>query len=140
MARGIRAWRLGLFGGRSRSGASFVFVGGVGVGKTTTAQEIARQLFPSSVESSDAEGRLLRIQMAEFAERSSLSRLVGAPPGYLGFGQGGLLTTALRQRPGQLVVFEDIDKAHPEVREGVKVSLIWGFIDDQLCHSHLQPH
>ena len=58
---------------------------------------------------------MLRIQMSDYKDRSSLSRLIGAPPGYVGFGKGGMLTTALRRRPGLMVVFEDIDQAHPEV-------------------------
>ncbi|GAX77336.1 hypothetical protein CEUSTIGMA_g4782.t1 [Chlamydomonas eustigma] len=131
---GIRAWRLGLsdFSSSlnshhrqsSRAGLSLVLSGPEGVGKTTACQEIARFLFPDShldarsgqVHSS-GRGHMLRLQMSEYAERSSISRLIGAPPGYIGHGRGGLLTSALRLRPGQVVVFEDVDKAHPEVVE-----------------------
>lgn len=93
------------------------------------SQELARHLFPthaststsstsSSANSPAAAGSraLLRLQMAEYSERSSLSRLLGAPPGYVGFGQGGMLTSALRRRPATIVLCEDIDRAHPEVR------------------------
>ena len=58
---------------------------------------------------------MLRLQMSDFRDRNSLSRLIGSPPGYVGFGKGGMLTTALRRRPGLLVVFDDIDRSHPEV-------------------------
>ncbi|KAG1663533.1 hypothetical protein FOA52_003161 [Chlamydomonas sp. UWO 241] len=124
----VAAWRLGLSGlqpgggaagrgsggsGRRRAAASFVFAGPPGVGKSTLCAELSAQLFPEVA--SDSGGALLRLQMAEFSERSSLSRLLGAPPGYIGYGRGGLLTSHLRSRPGCVLVLEDAERAHPEV-------------------------
>jgi ATP-dependent Clp protease ATP-binding subunit ClpC len=101
---------------RSRSGlkdphrpvGSFIFLGSSGVGKTELAKSLAEFLF-------DTEDALTRIDMSEYRERHSLSRLIGAPPGYVGFDQGGQLTEAVRRRPFRVVLFDEIEKAHPEV-------------------------
>jgi ATP-dependent Clp protease ATP-binding subunit ClpC len=101
---------------RSRSGlkdparpiGSLIFLGSTGVGKTELAKALAAFMF----ESEDA---LLRIDMSEYRERHSVSRLVGAPPGYVGYDEGGQLTEAVRRRPYQVVLFDEIEKAHPEV-------------------------
>ena len=101
---------------RSRSGlkdparpiGSFIFLGSTGVGKTELGKALAEFLF----ESEDA---LVRIDMSEYRERHTVSRLVGAPPGYVGYDEGGQLTEAVRRRPYQVILFDEIEKAHPEV-------------------------
>ena len=101
---------------RSRAGlsdekrpvASFLFLGPTGVGKTELAKTLAEALF-------DTEDALIRIDMSEYMERHSVSRLVGAPPGYVGFEEGGQLTEAVRRRPWSVVLFDEIEKAHPDV-------------------------
>ena len=101
---------------RSRSGlkdpgrpiGSLIFLGSTGVGKTELAKALAEFMF----ESQDA---LVRIDMSEYRERHSVSRLVGAPPGYVGYDEGGQLTEAVRRRPYQVILFDEIEKAHPEV-------------------------
>ncbi len=101
---------------RSRSGissehrpiGSFIFLGPTGVGKTETARVLAREFFGS-------EDALIKIDMSEFAERHTVSRLVGAPAGYVGYDDGGQLTDKIRRQPYSLVLFDEIEKAHPEV-------------------------
>ena len=101
---------------RSRSGlkdpsrpiGSFIFLGSTGVGKTELAKALAEFMF-------DSDDALVRIDMSEYRERHSVSRLVGAPPGYVGFEEGGQLTEAVRRRPYRVVLFDEIEKAHPEV-------------------------
>lgn len=101
---------------RSRSGiaeldkpiASFMFLGPTGVGKTETAKALANQLF------NDPKA-LIRIDMSEYSERHSISRLIGAPPGYVGFEEGGQLTEAVRRKPYSIILFDEIEKAHPQV-------------------------
>ncbi|MBW7858790.1 MAG: AAA family ATPase, partial [Leptonema sp. (in: Bacteria)] len=101
---------------RSRSGLSdpnrpvgvFLFLGPTGVGKTETAKALARFLF-------DDEHALLRIDMSEYMEKHSVARLIGAPPGYVGYDEGGQLTEAVRRRPYQVILFDEVEKAHPEV-------------------------
>ena len=88
--------------------ASFVFVGPIGVGKTTTAQALAEALF-------DDPKAFVQLDMSEFMERHSVARLIGAPPGYIGFEQGGLLTEHVRLRPYSVVLFDDVNRAHPDV-------------------------
>ncbi len=87
---------------------SFIFLGPTGVGKTELAKALARALF-------DSEDALIRVDMSEFMERFSVSRLVGAPPGYVGFEEGGELTEKVRRRPYSVVLLDEIEKAHPEV-------------------------
>ena len=87
---------------------SFIFLGPTGVGKTETARALAQTLF-------DDEHCMVRVDMSEFMEKHSVSRLIGAPPGYVGYDEGGYLTEAIRRRPYSVVLFDEIEKAHPEV-------------------------
>jgi ATP-dependent Clp protease ATP-binding subunit ClpB len=87
---------------------AFLFLGPTGVGKTETAKALAQFLF-------DDEANMVRIDMSEFMEKHSVSRLVGAPPGYVGYEEGGLLTEAVRRRPYSVVLFDEVEKAHPDV-------------------------
>jgi len=87
---------------------SFIFLGPTGVGKTETARALAGFLF-------DDEQAMIRIDMGEFQERHSVARLIGAPPGYVGYDEGGYLTEAVRRRPYSVVLFDEIEKAHPDV-------------------------
>ncbi len=101
---------------RARSGlqdpnrpiGSFIFLGPTGVGKTELARALAEFLF-------DDEQAMVRVDMSEYMERHSVSRLIGAPPGYVGYEEGGYLTEAVRRRPYSVVLFDEIEKAHPEV-------------------------
>ena len=101
---------------RSRAGlqdenkpiGSFIFLGPTGVGKTELAKSLARVLF-------DDENAITRIDMSEFQEKHSVSRLVGAPPGYVGYDEGGQLTEAVRRKPYSIVLLDEIEKAHPDV-------------------------
>jgi ATP-dependent Clp protease ATP-binding subunit ClpB len=103
----IRRARAGLKDPKRPIG-SFIFLGPTGVGKTELARALAEFLF-------DDEGALVRIDMSEYMEKFSTSRLVGAPPGYVGYEEGGQLTEAVRRRPYQVVLFDEIEKAHPDV-------------------------
>jgi ATP-dependent Clp protease ATP-binding subunit ClpB len=87
---------------------SFIFLGPTGVGKTETARALAEFLF-------DDENAMTRIDMSEFMEKHSVSRMIGAPPGYIGYEEGGALTEAVRRRPFSVVLFDEIEKAHPDV-------------------------
>lgn len=87
---------------------SFIFLGPTGVGKTELARTLAQSLF-------DSEDNIVRIDMSEYMERHAVSRLIGAPPGYVGFEEGGQLTEAVRRRPYSVVLFDEIEKAHPDV-------------------------
>lgn len=101
---------------RSRAGlqdpnrpiGSFIFLGPTGVGKTETARALAEFLF-------DNEQAMVRIDMSEYMEKHAVARLIGAPPGYVGFEEGGQLTEAIRRRPYSVVLFDEIEKAHPDV-------------------------
>jgi len=87
---------------------SFMFLGPTGVGKTELTKALAEFLF-------DDETALIRIDMSEYMEKHSVARLIGAPPGYVGYDEGGALTEAVRRRPYQVVLFDEIEKAHPDV-------------------------
>jgi ATP-dependent Clp protease ATP-binding subunit ClpB len=87
---------------------SFIFLGPTGVGKTELARALAEFLF-------DDEQAMVRIDMSEFMEKHSVARLIGAPPGYVGYEEGGYLTEAIRRRPYSVVLFDEVEKAHPEV-------------------------
>ena len=107
VADAIRRARSGLKDPRRPVG-SFLFLGPTGVGKTELARALAQQLF-------DDEDAMVRLDMSEYQERHTTSRLVGAPPGYVGFEEGGQLTEAVRRRPYRVVLFDEIEKAHPDV-------------------------
>ena len=92
----------------NRPVGSFIFLGPTGVGKTETAKAVAEFLF-------DDEQAMVRIDMSEFMEKHSVARLIGAPPGYVGYEEGGYLTEAVRRRPYSVLLFDEIEKAHPEV-------------------------
>ena len=111
---------------RSRSGikdpnrpiGSFIFLGPTGVGKTEVARTLAYELF-------DDEKHMIRIDMSEYMEKFSVSRLIGSPPGYVGYEEGGQLTEAVRRNPYSIVLFDEIEKAHPEV-----LNLLLQILDD----------
>src|SRR5437660_799178 len=94
--------------------ASFLFVGPSGVGKTETARVLAEELYPAS-EGGAQPGALVRIDLSEYSEPHSVARLVGAPPGYVGYGEGGQLTEAVRRRPACVALLDEVEKAHPTV-------------------------
>ena len=92
----------------SRPIGSFLFLGPTGVGKTELAKTLARSLF-------DSEKNMVRIDMSEYMEKYSVSRLIGAPPGYVGYDEGGQLTEAVRRKPYSVILFDEVEKAHPDV-------------------------
>jgi ATP-dependent Clp protease ATP-binding subunit ClpB len=107
VANAIRRSRAGLSDPKRPIG-SFIFLGPTGVGKTETARALAEFLF-------DDEQAMVRIDMSEYMEKHAVARLIGAPPGYIGFDEGGQLTEAIRRRPYAVVLFDEIEKAHPDV-------------------------
>ena len=116
--------RVGLNDATSPIG-SFLFLGSTGVGKTETAKNLAEILF-------NEKGALIRIDMSEYMEKHSVSRLIGAPPGYIGYEEGGVLTEAVRRRPYRVILFDEIEKAHGDV-----LNLLLQVMDDgRLTDSH----
>jgi len=107
VANAVRRARTGLQD-PNRPVGSFIFLGPTGVGKTETARALAEFLF-------DDERAMVRIDMSEYMEKHAVARLIGAPPGYIGYDEGGQLTEAVRRRPHAVVLFDEIEKAHPEV-------------------------
>ncbi len=107
VANAIRRTRSGL-SDPNRPTGSFIFLGPTGVGKTETARALAELLF-------DNDQAIVRIDMSEYQEKHSVSRLIGAPPGYVGYEEGGQLTEAVRRRPYSIVLFDEIEKGHPEI-------------------------
>jgi len=107
VATAVRRARAGLQD-PNRPIGSFMFLGPTGVGKTELTKALAEYLF-------DDESALLRIDMSEYMEKHSVARLIGAPPGYVGYDEGGALTEAVRRRPYQVILFDEIEKAHPDV-------------------------
>jgi len=107
VANAIRRSRAGLSDPKRPIG-SFIFLGPTGVGKTETARALAEFLF-------DDDAAMVRIDMSEYMEKHAVSRLIGAPPGYVGYDEGGQLTEAVRRRPYSVVLFDEIEKAHPDV-------------------------
>ena len=107
VASAIRRSRAGL-ADTNRPIGSFLFLGPTGVGKTEVARSLCRELF-------DDEHAMIRIDMSEYMERHAVARLIGSPPGYVGYDQGGQLTEAVRRRPYSVVLFDEIEKAHPDV-------------------------
>ena len=106
---------------------SFIFLGPTGVGKTEVAKQLAEIVFGSK----DA---LIRIDMSEYMEKFNVSRLVGAPPGYVGYEEGGKLTEQVRRRPYSVVLFDEVEKAHPDVMNILLQILDEGFVTDSLGH------
>ena len=126
VADAIRRARSGLKNPRRPIG-SFIFLGSSGVGKTELAKALAWFLF-------DDEDALLRIDMSEYQERHTVSRLFGAPPGYVGYEQGGQLTEAVRRRPYHVILFDEIEKAHPDVWNALLQILDDGRLTDGQGH------
>ena len=107
VANAVRRARAGL-NDEGRPLGSFLFLGPTGVGKTELTKALAEYLF-------DDDSAMVRIDMSEFMEKHAVSRLIGAPPGYVGYDEGGVLTEAVRRRPYQVVLFDEVEKAHPDV-------------------------
>ena len=107
VSNAVRRARAGL-SDPSRPMGSFLFLGPTGVGKTELTKALAEFLF-------DDDSAMVRIDMSEFMEKHSVARLIGAPPGYVGYDEGGALTEAVRRRPYQVVLFDEVEKAHPDV-------------------------
>jgi ATP-dependent Clp protease ATP-binding subunit ClpC len=107
VAEAVRRSRAGL-GDPNRPVGSFLFLGPTGVGKTELARALTDALF-------GADSRMIRLDMSEFQERHTVSRLVGAPPGYVGYDEAGQLTEAVRRRPYSVILLDEIEKAHPDV-------------------------
>ncbi len=126
IAKAVRRARAGLKDPRRPIG-SFIFLGPTGVGKTELTKALARFLFGS-------EDALIQLDMSEFMERHTTSRLVGAPPGYVGYEEAGQLTEAVRRRPYSIIVFDEIEKAHPEVHNMLLQILEEGHLTDAKGH------
>jgi ATP-dependent Clp protease ATP-binding subunit ClpC len=127
VASAIRRSRTGLSSPKRPLG-SFVFLGPTGVGKTLLAKTLAEFLFGN-------EDALVRIDMSDFMEKHNVSRLVGAPPGYIGYEEGGLLTEKIRRRPYSVVLLDEIEKAHPDVFNLLLQILEEGQLADNLGHT-----
>ncbi|HEY9596788.1 MAG TPA: ATP-dependent chaperone ClpB, partial [Cyanophyceae cyanobacterium] len=112
----------------NRPTASFIFLGPTGVGKTELAKALAAYLF-------DTEDALVRIDMSEYMEKHAVSRLIGAPPGYVGYEEGGQLTEAIRRRPYAVILFDEIEKAHPDVFNVMLQILDDGRVTDAQGHT-----
>ncbi|MDO4449940.1 MAG: ATP-dependent chaperone ClpB [Moraxella sp.] len=124
VANAVRRSRAGLSDPNRPSG-SFLFLGPTGVGKTELTKSLANFLF-------DSDEAMVRIDMSEFMEKHSVSRLVGAPPGYVGYEEGGVLTEAVRRKPYSVVLFDEVEKAHPDV-----FNILLQVLDDgRLTDSH----
>jgi ATP-dependent Clp protease ATP-binding subunit ClpC len=124
LSKAIRRTRAGLKDPRRPIG-SFIFLGPTGVGKTEMAKALARYLF-------DSEEALIRIDMSEYMEKFNVSRLVGAPPGYVGYEEGGQLTEKVRRKPYSVVLLDEIEKAHPDVFNVLLQVLDDGILTDSL--------
>jgi ATP-dependent Clp protease ATP-binding subunit ClpC len=124
IARSIQRNRAGLKD-PNRPIGSFIFLGQTGVGKTQLAKVLAKELF-------DSEDALIRIDMSEYMEKFAISRLVGAPPGYVGYEEGGQLTEKVRRKPYAVVLLDEIEKAHPDVFNMMLQVLDDGFLTDSL--------
>ena len=107
VSNAVRRARAGL-NDENRPLGSFLFLGPTGVGKTELTKALAEYMF-------DDDGAMVRIDMSEFMEKHSVARLIGAPPGYVGYDEGGVLTEAVRRRPYQVILFDEVEKAHPDV-------------------------
>lgn len=126
LARSVKRSFAGLANPKRPLG-SFIFMGPTGVGKTEVAKKLADIVFGS-------ENNLIRIDMSEYMERFNASRLIGAPPGYVGYEEGGKLTEQVRRKPYSVILFDEIEKAHPEVMNILLQILDDGYINDSLGH------
>ena len=126
VSRAIRRSRAGLKDAKRPVG-SFVFLGPTGVGKTELARALAEYLFGD-------ENALIRVDMSEYMEKISVSRLLGAPPGYVGYEEGGVLTEKVRRRPYSVVLFDEIEKAHPDIFNMLLQVLDDGRLTDSIGH------
>ena len=127
VANAVRRSRAGL-NDENRPLGSFLFLGPTGVGKTELTKAVAEFLF-------DDDSAMVRIDMSEFMEKHSVARLIGAPPGYVGYDEGGVLTEAVRRRPYQVVLFDEVEKAHPDVFNVLLQVLDDGVLTDGQGHT-----
>ena len=127
VSRAIRRARIGLKDEKRPIG-SFMFLGPTGVGKTELTKALAEELF-------DKEDALIRIDMSEFMEPNSVSKLIGAPPGYVGFDENGVLTEKVRRKPYSVILFDEIEKAHPDV-----MNILLQILDDGRLTDNLGRH
>jgi ATP-dependent Clp protease ATP-binding subunit ClpC len=124
IAKSIKRNRLGI-NNPNRPIGSFVFLGSTGVGKTHLAKELAKEMFGS-------EDSLIRVDMSEYQEKHSISKLVGAPPGYVGYEEGGLLTEKVKNKPYSVILFDEVEKAHKDVFTVLLQILDDGHVTDSL--------
>ena len=127
VANAVRRARAGL-NDENRPLGSFLFLGPTGVGKTELTKAVADYLF-------DDDKAMVRIDMSEFMEKHSVARLIGAPPGYVGYDEGGVLTEAVRRRPYQVILFDEVEKAHPDVFNVLLQVLDDGILTDGQGHN-----
>lgn len=126
VANAVRRARAGL-NDENRPLGSFLFLGPTGVGKTELTKAVAQFLF-------DDDAAMVRIDMSEYMEKHSVARLIGAPPGYVGYEEGGVLTEAVRRRPYQVVLFDEVEKAHPDVFNLLLQVMDEGMLTDSQSH------
>ena len=126
ISQAIRRWRAGLKDAKKPIG-SFLFLGPTGVGKTELARALAEFLFGN-------EEAMIRVDMSEYMEKFSVSRLIGAPPGYVGYEEGGQLTEAVRRKPYSVVLMDEIEKAHPDIFNILLQVMDDGILNDNLGH------
>jgi len=124
VAKAIQRNRAGLKDPNKPIG-SFIFLGQTGVGKTQLAKVLAKELF-------DSEDALIRVDMSEYMEKFAISRLVGAPPGYVGYEEGGQLTEKVRRKPYSVILLDEVEKAHPDVFNMLLQVLDDGYLTDSL--------